>query len=136
MRVVLLHFLSAENGKHSSILKKLSDAASKNGHQVDVVSGTRDTDSFRITPYEYVAVVCPCTGIIGGKISAKVSEVLENSGSVSGKKGCALVVKSGLSAQKTSRNLMRAMEKEGMVIDYFDVIENADHAAYVGKKIG
>ena len=31
---------------------------------------------------------------------------------------------------------VRKMEKEGMMIDYFEVINNVDHANYVGKKIG
>ena len=37
---------------------------------------------------------------------------------------------------KTCSNLMAAMEKQGVFLDYFDVVENPDHAAYVGKKIG
>ena len=46
------------------------------------------------------------------------------------------MVKSGLFSGKMCRLTMHAMEKEGMVVDYFDIIESADHAAFVGKKIG
>ncbi|MEE0999330.1 MAG: hypothetical protein UIH41_06695, partial [Treponemataceae bacterium] len=63
-------------------------------------------------------------------------EVLATCGNVSGKKGCALIVKSGLFSQKFCNSVMKKMEKEGMKIDYFDVINNVDHAAHVGKKIG
>jgi hypothetical protein len=31
---------------------------------------------------------------------------------------------------------MSGMERQGISLDYFDVVENPDHAAYVGKKIG
>ncbi len=136
MRIVLLHFLDIENKKYSDILKKLADTASKNGHQIDVVNGMTETDSFRITPYDYAAVVCAGTGFFSGKIPSQVAEVLAVCGTASGKKGCALIVKGGLAPQKTCRNLMHVMEKEGMLLDYFDIIESPDHAAYVGKKIG
>ena len=86
--------------------------------------------------YEYIAVVVPANPLSGKKVPDLVSEVLSTCGPVSGKKGCALVVKSGLFSNKFCRFLMRKMEKEGMMIDYFEVINNVDHANYVGKKIG
>ena len=89
MRIVLLHFLDIENKKYSDILKKLADTASKNGHQIDVVNGMTETDSFRITPYDYAAVVCAGTGFFSGKIPSQVAEVLAVCGTASGKKGCA-----------------------------------------------
>ncbi len=136
MRIVVLHFLDAQNQKHSGILKKLVEAASKNGHQVDLVNANTDGASFRITPYEYVAVVACAVSPFSGKISPQIGEVLSTCGTASGKKGCALVLKNLMFSQKACRNLMRAMEKEGMMIDYFEVIESADHANYVGKKLG
>ena len=66
----------------------------------------------------------------------KFDEILDNCGNLTSKKGCALVVKSGFSSWKTCKNLMKAMEKQGVLLDYFEVVDNPDHAAYVGKKIG
>lgn len=136
MRIVILHFLDTENKKHSEILKKLSSSATTNGHQVDMVNGFKDASTFRITGYEYVALVVAGKNPFSGKFSPKVTEVLTSSGTASGKKGCALAVKNFLFSQKLCQNLMQAMEKEGMLLDYFDIIESSDHATYVGKKLG
>lgn len=135
MRVLILHFLSVRNEKHAGVLKKLEQAAAAAGHQV-TVCGERDTVNLHTAMYEYIAVVTAPSGFIGAKLPEKLPEILSTHGSVSGKKGCALVVKSGLFSGKMCRLTMHAMEKEGMVVDYFDIIESADHAAYVGKKIG
>jgi hypothetical protein len=135
MRVLILHFLSVRNEKHAGILKKLEQAAAAAGHQV-TVCGEKDTVNLHTAMYEYIAVVTAPSGFIGAKLPEKLPEILSTHGSVSGKKGCALVVKPGLFSGKMCRLTMHAMEKEGMVVDYFDIIESADHAAFVGKKIG
>ncbi len=136
MRVILLHFLPTGSGKNQDILKNLEKGALSNGHQIVVKDGTKDRANVRLTMYEYVAVIVSVTGLFGGKIPPKVAEVLAGAGTVSGKKGCALVVKSGLSSAKTCKTLMKAMEKEGVFLDYSDIIENAGHAVAVGRKIG
>ena len=136
MRTLILSFLKKDNDKHQKILKKLEEAAIANGHLVEVKDAKLDKDSLHLTFYEYIAVVVPATPFSGKKVPALLPEVLATSGTVSGKKGCALVVKRGLFSQKFCTTVMRKMEKEGMLIDYFEVINNVDHAAYVGKKIG
>ena len=136
MRTLILSFLKKDNDKHQKILKKLEEAAVANGHLVEVKDAKLDKDNLHLTFYEYIAVVVPATPFSGKKVPALLPEVLATCGTVSGKKGCALVVKSGLFSQKFCTTVMRKMEKEGMLIDYFEVINNIDHAAYVGKKIG
>ncbi len=136
MRIALVHFLQDDNKKHKEILKKLEQTAVAQGHMVDVFSAYKDSYNIRLTGYEYVALVTASSVLFGSKIPDKVKEVLSASGTINGKKGAALVVKSGFSSNKTCSVLMKAMEREGMVIDYFEVIISADHAAYVGKKIG
>jgi hypothetical protein len=136
MRIALVHFLQNENMKHKQIVKKLEQTAVAQGHIVDVFSGYKDSYNLRLTGYEYVTVITASSPFFGSKIPPKVKEVLASSGTVSGKKGAALVIKAGFSSNKTCNVLMKAMEKEGMVIDYFEVVISADHAAYVGKKIG
>lgn len=136
MRIALVHFLQNENIKHKQIVKKLEQTAVAQGHIVDVFSGYKDAYSLRLTGYEYVTFVVASSPLFGSKIPSKVREILGSSGSVSGKKGAALVLKSGFSSNKTCNVLMKAMENEGMVIDYFEVVLSVDHAGYVGKKIG
>jgi hypothetical protein len=119
-----------------NIVKKIEQAVYAGGHQVDVKNALLERDLLRLSFYEYVAVIAPSQGPFTGKISSRISETLSTCGTVSGKKGCALIVKNGLFSQKACRNLMRVMEKEGMILDYFDIIENPEHATYIGKKLG
>ncbi len=136
MRILILSFLKSDNNKHNEILKKLAAAAESKGHEVRVQNGIKEQDQIHLTIYDYIAVVVPASPLFGAKVNPKLPEVLSHCGNPEGKKGCALVVKSGFMSQKMVRVTMRAMEREGMKLDYFEVIENVDHAAYVGKKIG
>ncbi len=136
MKIVLVHFFQDETKKQKDILKKLEQTAIAQGHMVDVFSGYKDFSNFRLTGYDYITFITVASPLFGAKIPSKVKEVLSSSGTISGKKGAALVIKAGFSSNKTCSVLMRAMENEGMVIDYFEVITSEDHAGYVGKKIG
>ena len=131
MNILLLHFLSAQNQKHADILKKLEQTVTAAGHSVTVCS-EKDSINLHMGLFEYITVIVPASPLFG----AKLPEILSTHGSVSGKKGCVLVIKSGLSSGKMCRITMHALEKEGIVVDYFDIIESADHAAHTGKKIG
>ncbi len=136
MRVALITFVPLRDSKLSSAVKKLQASASEGGNQVDLLNGLEDLTNTRLTMYDYIACVARPAGLIGGKIMPRVAEYLGTSGSISGKKGCALILKSGLSSDKACRTLMKAMEAEGVKLDYFDVVRDADHAAWVGRKIG
>lgn len=135
MRVLLLYFLDGNKKKHTEMLKKLEQTAIANGHDVTVCND-KDAINLHMAMYDYIAVLTAATSFIGAKLPNKLPEILSSHGTLSGKKGCALVAKYGLSSTKMCRLTMRAMEKEGMVLDYFEVIESPDHASYVGKKIG
>ena len=75
MRIVLMHFLNPENTKHSQIIRNLVDSASKKGHTVEVIDGQKDLSTFRFTPYEYIALLTPTLGFLGGKVPPIVSRV-------------------------------------------------------------
>jgi hypothetical protein len=135
MRILILHFLNKQNSKYTAILKNLEAAVTNNGHQVTVVDA-KDLNNLHFAMYEYIAVVTVSEKTIGAKLPQNMLEILSQHGSLSGIKGCSLVVKKGLSSEKMSRLVMHAMEREGMVIDYFQIIESADHAKAIGKKIG
>ncbi len=136
MRVALISFCSTQNSKAVSIIRKLAEASSSRGNQVELFNGFENLVNTRLTAFDYIAVVVQSQGLFGGKISPRVREYLGTSGSIGGKKGCALVLKSGLSSEKTCRNLMRIMEGEGVKLDYFEVIQNEEDAPSAGKKIG
>lgn len=136
MRIAILHFLNDESKSHQEILKKLERAALGKGHEVSLFSSKKDAHDLRLAIYDYITLIIPSSPLFGSKIPEKVSELLSSCGTIVGKKGAALVLQSGFSSNKTVRNLMRAMEKEGLKLDYFDLVKNADHANYVGKKLG
>jgi hypothetical protein len=136
MRTLILSFLKKDSEKHQKILKKLEAAAVAKGQIVDVKDAKLDRENLHLVMYEYIAIVVPAHPFSSKKVPELLPEVLATCGNVSGKKGCALIVKSGLFSQKFCNSVMKKMEKEGMKIDYFDVINNVDHAAHVGKKIG
>ena len=137
MRVALVHFLSpVKNSNHKGILQKLENAVINKGCQIDIFNASTDYSTMRLTGYDYISIIVPSSSLFGSNLPEKFDEILDNCGNLTSKKGCALVVKSGFSSWKTCKNLMKAMEKQGVLLDYFEVVDNPDHAAYVGKKIG
>ncbi len=136
MRLIILHFLDIQAKKNAVLLKALFDAAIRCGHQVDVVDGIRPADSLRLTPYEYVVVVSPSLGLIKGRVHPRVAETLSSCGNLTGKKGAAFVTRSLFSTAAANQDLMRAMEREGMVVNDFNVLENPEQAAAAGSQLG
>ena len=136
MRAIILHFLDVQSKHNNAIVKALSDGAAGSGHLVDVVDGNRSTDTLRLTPYEYVVVLSPSYGLFKGKIPARVTEVLSSCGNLTGKKGAAFVTKALFSAASANQVLMKAMEKEGMVVNDFNIIGDSEQACVVGSRLG
>lgn len=137
MRVCVLHFLDLNNQKEKKTVENLSKGAEKAGHNVTILNGYKDMDNVKLPIYEYVFIVIKQKGIFSSKIDDKISEVLGKSGNVIGMKSAALVLQNGLNgfAEKACARLMKAMEKEGMFVNNFSVLSNADHATYFGKKL-
>ena len=137
MRTLLLHFFDTKDSKQAAILQNLAKGAESNGNQVDIFAANCDAlESLHLSLYEYIAVAVTSPKFIGAKSPRRLSEILASCGTVSGKKGCAVVVKSGLSSNKMVHVVMNELEKQGMVLDYFDVILSAEHSVAVGKNIG
>lgn len=137
MRTLLLHFFDNSNKKHTAILQNLSRGAEANGNEVSIFDALHDDiNNLHLALYEYIAIAVTSPQFIGAKLPKKLTEILTSAGSVDGKKGCVVVIKSGLSSNKMCHVVMKELESHGMVLDYFDVIENIDHSVAVGKKIG
>jgi hypothetical protein len=90
----------------------------------------------RLPGYEYIAVVTEPVSFFSGKIPPKIAKMLAAGSSVAGRKGAAFVKKSGLFTNRAIANLMTAMEKEGMVVNWSDILFNGPHAEALGKQIG
>jgi hypothetical protein len=105
------------------------------GHRVDVVDAWTE-DGMRLPGYEYIIAVAESTTLFGGKMPEALGKVLGAGSSLGGKKGAAFLRKTGPFTGKALANLMRAMEREGMVVNWSEIILNAPHAEALGKRIG
>jgi hypothetical protein len=105
------------------------------GHRVDVLDAWTE-DGFSLPGYEYIAVTTESVSLFGGKLPGVISKVLAAGSSLGGKKSAAFLKKTNFFTAKALSNLMRAMEKEGMLVNWSDIILSAAQAEFLGKRIG
>ena len=105
------------------------------GHQVDLIDAWTG-DGTRFPAYGYIAVLAEQTGVFGGVMPEALARILGAGRGLVGKKGAAFLKKTGPFTGKAMSNLMRAMEKEGMVVNWSDIILSVPHAEALGKRIG
>lgn len=105
------------------------------GHRVDVLDAWTD-DGFRLPGYEYIVVTAESTSLFGGKMPESLVKMLSAGSGMTGKKSAGFLKKTGPFTGKAFANLMRAMEKEGMMVNWSDIILSAAQAEALGKHIG
>ena len=105
------------------------------GHRVEVIDAWTD-DGMRLPGCEYIALAAEPVSFFSAKIPDVVTKILSAGSSLAGKKSAAFVKKTGLRINRTLFNLMKAMEKEGMQINWSDILFNPPHAEAMGKRIG
>ena len=99
MRAAIVFFPQKYRDKLLKISKALSDGIQQNGHQVDIIDGSRDVNT-KLTIYEYIAVGSEVVSFIGGKIPESVHNFLSSAGMVGGKRCFAYILKKGFSTPK------------------------------------
>jgi hypothetical protein len=105
------------------------------GHRVDIIDAWTE-DGFRLPGYEYIAVAAEAVSFFSGKMPEAAVKVLSAGSGLVGKKSAAFVKKGGLFSGRALSNLMKAMEKEGMIINWSELLFNPPHAEAMGKRIG
>jgi len=105
------------------------------GHRVDIVDVWTE-DGMRLPGYEYIVIVAEPVSIFSGKIPPLVAKILSAGSSLAGRKSAAFIKKTGLFYNRALFNLMKAMEKEGMRVNWSDILFNAPHSEAIGKRIG
>ncbi|MCL2175757.1 MAG: hypothetical protein FWB73_06910 [Treponema sp.] len=125
----------AASGETPDYVTSLAKGMSMMGHHVDIIDVWKE-DGMRLPAYEYIAVAAEPVSFFSGKLSEKISKTLSAGSSLLGKKSAAFVKKTGLFSARALSNLMRVMEKEGMRINWSDILFNAPHAEAMGKNIG
>ena len=117
-------------------VKSLAKGMESMGHRVDIIDAWTE-DGMRLPGYEYVAVCAEATSLWGGKMPEALAKVLGAGSGLVGKKGAAFIKKTGpIFITKALWNLMKAMEKEGMKVNWSEIILNPAHAEALGKRIG
>lgn len=136
MKIALIHFCGGDS-RSSAMVDALRQSAEKSGGAVECFDGQRDLDQTKLSFFEYIVVVVKKQGLFSGAVSPRVKEFLDTAGNIAGKKGAAFVVSGGVFGNaKTCANLMRVLEKEGLLLDYSDILKNKGQALESGKKIG
>jgi len=116
-------------------IKSLVKGMESMGHRADIIDAWTE-DGMKLPGYEYIAVVTEPVSALSGKIPENISKILKAGSSVAGKKSAAFVKKTGLFFNRAIANLMIVMEKEGMVVNWSDILFNSPHAEAIGKQIG
>jgi menaquinone-dependent protoporphyrinogen IX oxidase len=134
MRAAVVFFSAMSRDRILSIARSLARGIESQGHQVDIVDGTRDVNT-KLTIYQYIAVGTEPFSNFGGKIPDKVGQFLNSSGMVAGKRSFAFVTKNLAGSPKALSRLMKSMEKEGMFLKYSAILSNAQEAEEIGKRL-
>lgn len=135
MRIGVVYIGTARGSTLAAMAERMAEGMRSLGHNVETLDAASE-DPRRMATYEYVAVGTEAAGFFGGKLPKRVGEFLSMSPGLGGKRCLAWVRKGGFSPQKTLSNLMRAMEKEGMCVNWSEIVSGADAAEAVGKRIG
>ena len=117
-------------------VKALAKGMESMGHRVDIMDAWTE-DGFRLPGYEYIAVCAEAASAWGGKIPEALPKFIASGSGLVGKKSAAFLKKTGpLFINKAFSNLMKAMEKEGMAINWSEIILSAAQAEALGKRVG
>jgi len=134
MRIVIISAAPGRRPPPDYVLS-LAVGMKRMGHFVDVLDAWNG-DGHRLPGYDYIVVVTRSLSFFSRKIPEAVPAILSVASSLVGKKGAAFVGKGGLFATRALANLMKAMEKEGMRVNWSDILLNPPHAEAMGKRIG
>ena len=135
MRIAVIS-VPAQRKEIPDYVKSLARGLESMGHRVDTLDAWTE-DGFRLPGYEYVAVCAEAVSLWGGKMPDALPKILGAGSGLVGKKSAAFLKKTGpVFVNKALWNLMKAMEKEGMLVNWSDIILNAPQAEALGKRIG
>ena len=135
MRIAVISVCAGRKGIPDYV-KALVRGMESMGHRVETIDAWTD-DGFRLPGYEYIAVCAEAASAWGGKMPDALPKILAVGSGLVGKKSAAFLKKTGpFFINKALSNLMRAMEKEGMMINWSDIILSSPHAEALGKRIG
>ncbi len=134
MRIVVVFIPGQNREKLLNIAKGLARGIEQQGHQVDIVDGSRDVNT-KLTIYEYICIGTEPSSLFGGRIPSRIGEFLGAAGIVTGKRSFAFVIKKGVSSLKSLSRLMKTMETEGMMLKFSEILTSVEEAVEIGKRL-
>ena len=135
MRIAVINIPSSRKGIQDYV-KALAKGMEALEHKVDILDAWTE-DGFRLPGYDYIAVCAEAVSPWSGKMPEALAKVLSCGSGLLGKKSAAFIKKTGpFFTNKALGNLMKAMEKEGMTINWSDTILSVPQAEALGKQIG
>ena len=135
MRIAVIS-VPRQRGGVPQYVKSLAKGMESMGHRVDILDAWTE-EGFRLPGYEYIAVCAESVSFWGGKMPEALQRILSTGSGLVGKKSAAFYKKtSPIFVNKALSNLMKAMEKEGMLINWSEILFNAPQAEALGKRIG
>ncbi|MDR0389579.1 MAG: hypothetical protein LBH73_05870 [Spirochaetaceae bacterium] len=138
MRIAVIVFPAKKNSAAKNFppwAASLARGMEAMGHRVELMDGYGG--ELRGLPgYDYLALLTEPRSFLSGKIPPAISAALASSGSLGRKKGAAFIKKKGPFSMRALSRLMALMEKEGIIINWSDLILNPAQAEALGKRIG
>ncbi|MCL2609198.1 MAG: hypothetical protein FWD94_04760 [Treponema sp.] len=120
--------------------KALANGFALAGHEADLLDArTEDgqmAGGLRLPGYDYLALVTEPASPFSARLPETLSRILASGGGLVGKRGSAFVRKSGFRSGATLANVMSAMEKEGIVVNWSELLSSPSQARAVGESIG
>jgi hypothetical protein len=135
IRAAVLYFAQAgHQPKLKALAEALAQGMQKQGAQVDVINGIQNRDT-KLTGYHYIAVGCDVRSLFGGAMPPELAPALSNGGIVTGKRCFAFVLPALVGAPSTLAKLMKALEHEGMMLRFSEVLAKPDEARALGQRL-
>jgi hypothetical protein len=134
MRIAIVN-VPAQRGVVSPCVAALQKGFESMGHRSDIIDAWTD-DGFRLPAYDYIVVSAETLSFFSRRFPSCLSKILAATGGIAGKKSAAFLGKKCLFLNKALAVLMSAMEKEGMFVNWSEVLLSAEQASALAKRIG
>jgi hypothetical protein len=123
----------AVSEKKSEPLVRQARAVAREFTMMGAIADFFESGDSRVCSYDFI-VVCSEAASLGGKIGPKFAEQLSRCGNLVGRRSMALLNKSGLFPGRALTSMMRAMEREGMVVTMAETISGEGEAAAAARE--
>ena len=135
IRAAVLYFAKpSAQKKLQSLAEALAKGLREQGAQVDVINGAKVRDT-KLTGYHYIAVGADVRSVFKGALPPELAPALANGGIITGKRAFAFVAAAPLGANATLLKLMKALEHEGIMLRYSEIVAKPEVASALGKRL-